>query len=49
MTDVIAHVQLEELQPVEARRDELRAKSGGLDQDRSDWAALMTAFQNVAF
>ncbi|MFM0703586.1 GTPase [Paraburkholderia sediminicola] len=49
VTDVIAHVQLEELQPVEARRDELRAKSGALDQDRSDWAALMTAFQNVAF
>lgn len=49
VTDVVALVQMEELQPVETRRNELRAKSGGLDQDRSNWSALTTAFQNVAF
>lgn len=49
VTDLIAHVQLEELRPVEARRSELRAKSGASDKDRSDWAALTTAFQSVAF
>ncbi|CAD6559606.1 GTPase Der [Paraburkholderia hiiakae] len=49
VTDVIAHVQLEDLQPVEARRSELRAKLGASDKDRSDWAALTLAFQDVAF
>nr|WP_240160932.1 GTPase [Burkholderia sp. Ax-1719] len=49
VTDVIAHVQLEDLQPVEARRSELRAKAGASDKDRSDWAALTLAFQHVAF
>ncbi|MFM0307771.1 50S ribosome-binding GTPase [Paraburkholderia sp. RL17-383-BIF-A] len=49
VTDLIEHVQSEHLRPVEARRSELRAQSGASDVDRSDWAALMTAFQSVAF
>lgn len=49
VNDLIEHVQSEELRPLEARRSELRAQSSASDIDRSDWAALATAFRSVAF
>ncbi len=48
VSDVITHVEQEELTPLSTRRDELRSKSGGVDRDRSEWMEISAEFQAVA-
>ena len=47
--EVIALALHEQLQPLQTKRDELRSKAGGLERDRSDWAARVTAFAAIRF
>ncbi|KVF78008.1 hypothetical protein WS75_06955 [Burkholderia sp. FL-7-2-10-S1-D7] len=47
--EVIALALHEQLQPLQTKRDELRSKAGGLERDRSDWAARVTAFAAIGF